>query len=184
MRPRAWTFVKETEVYRTRIFSIRQRTLTSPRTGEPREFALIDYTDWCNIVALTGDDEVVMIRQVRHGSGEVTLELPGGMIDPEDPDPLAAAVRELAEETGYAGQAARLIGVTSPNPAVQGNRCHTALVTGARLAGAVALDDGEDIEVVLVPYREIPARIAAGEISHALVVVAFVWALGLRPPQT
>lgn len=180
--PQPWTKLGEKLVLTTRIFEVRAQTLVSPRTGETRDFSVMSCPDWCNIVALTDAGDVVMVRQVRHGSGEVTLELPGGMLDPEDPSALHGAERELLEETGYAGSNGKLLGVISPNPAMQRNRCHTAMVTGARRVAAQTQDSGEDLQVVLVPYAEIPERIARGEISHSLVVVAFVWALGLRPP--
>jgi sugar/nucleoside kinase (ribokinase family)/8-oxo-dGTP pyrophosphatase MutT (NUDIX family) len=180
--PQPWRFVDEESVLTTRIFRVARRRLVSPRTEETRDFSLIECPDWCNVVALTDGGEVVMVRQVRHGLGEVTLELPGGMIDPEDESPLAGCVRELLEETGFAGRNAELIGVIAPNPAMQSNRCHTALVRHAARVAELKQDAGEDLEVVLVPYREIPARIARGEITHALVVVAFAWALGLCPP--
>ena len=124
-----------------------------------------------------------MVRQFRHGTGEVTLELPGGMIDPEDATPLDGARRELLEETGFAPATVEAIGAIAPNPAVFTNRCHSFLARGCRRVAAPHLDGGEDIEVVTVPLVEIPSRIAAGEISHALVVVAFAYALGLRPPR-
>jgi len=181
-RPQPWKKLGEKTVLSTRIFDIRLQNLVSPRTGEARDFSVMSCPDWCNIIALTDDDDVVMVRQVRHGSGEVTLELPGGMIDPEDTSALHGAERELLEETGYAGEDARMLGVIAPNPAMQSNRCHTAMVTGARRIAAQTQDSGEDLQVVLVPYREIPERIARGEISHSLVVVAFAWALGLRAP--
>jgi fructokinase len=176
----AWRALGERSLLSTPIFEVVGRMLESPRTREAREFSLIECPDWCNVVALTPANEVVMVRQVRHGTGETTLELPGGMIDQEDESALHACERELLEETGYAGSDARLIGVIAPNPAMQSNRCHTALLRDARIVRAPSLDAGEDIEVVLVPYEEIPARIANGEIAHALVVVAFAWALGLR----
>jgi ADP-ribose pyrophosphatase len=180
--PRPWPFLDEKLVLETRIFKIESRRLVSPRTGLPRDFSLIRCPDWCNIVALTDANEVVMVRQVRHGVGEVTLELPGGMVDPEDATALEACQRELLEETGYAGVGGRIAGVIEPNPAMQTNRCHTAIVRGARKVAEQSQDAGEDLEVVLVPYREIPERIARGEISHALVVVAFAWTLGLQAP--
>lgn len=179
---RAWAELGESEVLRTRIFRLLKRRLRSPRNGQERDFSIIDCVDWCNVVALTDDGHVVMVRQQRHATNQVTLELPGGMIDPEDADPLSAALRELREETGYAGTEARLIGRIAPNPAMQTNTCHTAIVRHAARVGELEQDEGEDLEVVLVPYREIPARVARGEIAHALVVVAFTYALGLAPP--
>jgi len=64
------------------------------------DFYILESRDWINIIPLTDDHQVVMIRQYRHGSREVTLEIPGGLVDPGD-TPKKAAVRELLEETGY-----------------------------------------------------------------------------------
>jgi ADP-ribose pyrophosphatase len=166
----------------TRIFGVDAHALVHPRTGREHEFWIVDIVDWCNIVPLTRDGQVVMVRQQRHGIGAETLELPGGMIDPEDPSPLEAARRELFEETGYRADAIEPTGVIAPNPAMQTNRCWSFLARDVVKVGEPRLDGGEDIDVVLVPYREIPERIARGEIAHALVVVAFAYALGLRAP--
>jgi 8-oxo-dGTP pyrophosphatase MutT (NUDIX family) len=104
------------------------------------------------------------------------------MIDAADASPLEAARRELLEETGYRAGEIVQTGVIAPNPAMQSNRAWSFLARDVEQVGAPKLDGGEDIEVVKVPLAEIPARVAAGEISHALVVVAFAYALGLKPP--
>jgi ADP-ribose diphosphatase len=176
---RPWERRQAEEVLVTRIFRLEKQRLLSPRTGQEHDFYVLDCPDWCNIVPLTDDNQVVMVRQRRHGLGEETLELPGGMVDPGDASPLEAARRELLEETGHRVRTIEPIGVIAPNPAIQNNRCHSFLARGVEKAGEVALDHGEDIEVVRVPLAEIPARIKNGEITHALVVVAFTWALGL-----
>lgn len=175
-----WRKVGEMEIADRKVLKLKARQLESPRTGRIGDFTILECPDWCNVVALTDDGHAVMVRQHRHGTDDVTLELPGGMLDPEDANPLSGAVRELREETGYAGTEARLIGRIAPNPAMQTNQCHTALVLHCKRVGELQLDHGEDIEVVLIPYAEIPERIARGEITHALVVVAFAWALGLK----
>jgi ADP-ribose pyrophosphatase len=114
---------------------------------------------------------VVMIRQYRHGSHRVSLEIPGGLVEKEDP--ADAAIRELAEETGYEGNSVSFLGCVSPNPALFDNLCHTYLVEGAQKTRALSLDAGEDIEVELVPLTRVPSLIANGEINHALVIAAF-----------
>jgi ADP-ribose pyrophosphatase len=177
---RPWERRGREDVLTTRIFKLEKQRLLSPRTGVEHDFFVLDCPDWCNIVPLTDDNDVVMVRQRRHGIGEETLELPGGMIDPGDPSPLEAARRELLEETGYRVRSIEPIGVIAPNPAIMNNRCHSFLARGAEQVSEIALDHGEDIEVVKVPLAEIPARIKSGEITHALVVVAFTWALGLQ----
>jgi ADP-ribose pyrophosphatase len=177
-----WVRRGKRRMLETKIFGIDSHALVHPRTGHEHEFWILDAPDWCNIVPLTKAGEVVMVRQQRHGIGTETLELPGGMIDPEDPSPLEAARRELLEETGYRAGEIVPTGVIAPNPAMQTNRCWSFLARDVELVGAPRLDGGEDIDVVLVPYREIPGRVARGEIAHALVVVAFAYALGLRAP--
>lgn len=178
-----WTRRGRKTALQTPIFKVDVHGLVHPRSGSEHDFYILDTPDWCNIVPLTRDGQVVMVRQWRHGVDQETLELPGGMIDPEDPSPLEAARRELLEETGYRAATVEPLGVIAPNPAMQTNRCWSFVARDVELAGALALDEGEDIDVVLVPYAEIPARIARGEIAHALVVVAFAYALGLKAPS-
>jgi ADP-ribose pyrophosphatase len=162
-----------------RIFDIERRLCRSPLRGSVHDFHVLVGRDWCNIVPLTDDGQVVMIRQFRAGTDEITLEVPGGLVDLEDASPLEAARRELREETGYEAASVEPIGSTHPNPAIQSNTCHSFVARGVRRVGPPCLDATEEIDVVLVPLSEIPARIAAGEITHSLVVVAFAWLLGL-----
>lgn len=143
-----------------------------PRTGAIKRFSVLDCTDWVNVIALTADDDVVLIRQFRPGVARVCLEIPGGLIEPGE-DPCAAAVRELAEETGYTGAHAELIGKVAPNPAIQNNTLYTVLVRGAAPTVAPAPDDGEVLAVETASLAECHRRIRDGEIEHALVVVAF-----------
>jgi 8-oxo-dGTP pyrophosphatase MutT (NUDIX family) len=180
--PGAWKRRGETKrVYETPIFHIERHELVSPRTGAGHDFYILQCRDWCNIVPITKAGEVVMVRQHRYGIGKETLELPGGMIDPGDPSPLEAARRELLEETGYRAEHVVPTGVIAPNPAMQTNLTHSFLARDVVQVGEPQLDGGEEIEVVRVPLAEIPDRVRRGEIVHALVVVAFAYALGLQP---
>ena len=156
------------------IFRVRSFRARSPRTGEDRNFTRIETADWVNVVATTEDDEIILVRQWRHGREAFTLEIPGGIIDPVE-DPGAAAARELLEETGYAGGPPRFRGTVDPNPAILTNRCHTYRIRNARRVADQAPDPGEDLSVVRMPYAEIPAAVADGRIAHALVICAFWW---------
>jgi len=138
--------------------------------------------DWVNIVPITPDGQIVMVRQYRHGSEDLTLEIPGGMADPEDPSPLAAARREMWEETGYDSEEISLLGRVRPNPAIQTNFCHSFVARNSRFTRQPRLDGTEDIEVVLVGREEIPGLIAQGDISHALVITAFAFLDLYHPP--
>jgi ADP-ribose pyrophosphatase len=178
----AWEKKGERVLLETRIFQIERHARVHPRSGAAHDFAIVRCPDWCNIVPITKEGDVVMVRQRRHGIDDETLELPGGMIDPEDASPLEAARRELLEETGYRAAEIESIGKIAPNPAMQTNWTWSFLARNVERVADPRLDGGEDIDVVLVPYREIPERVQKGEIVHALVVVAFAYALGLRPP--
>ena len=161
-----------------RIFSIRTDTTLSPRTGREHDFYIIESGNWVNVIPLTSDHQVVMIRQYRHGSREITLEIPGGLVDPGYTSEEAAA-RELLEETGYQTKTFEEIGVVSPNPAIFNNRCYTFLAQRVEKVGNPSFDQTEDIEVVLIPLADIPNLIVKGEIDHAMVITAFYWH-GLR----
>ncbi len=127
------------------------------------------------MVAVTDDRKVVLVRQFRHGTRETTLEIPGGAVDPEDRSPLAAARRELREETGYEARRWRRLGVVEPNPAIQSNLTWTFLAEGAHRAGAADPDPGEELDVVLVPEKSLETLARTGAIRHALVIAAFYW---------
>ena len=167
-----------------RIFQIRSDRLVSPRTQQAHDFIVIDCVNWVNVIALTPDQQLVMIEQYRHGSTTVELEIPGGMIDAGDAAPEAAALRELREETGYAGENPRRLGEVFPNPAIMSNTCFTIFFDNCRCVHPVEFDHGEDLRTRLVPVAEIPGLIGAGQIRHALVLVGLyyfdLWRRGLK----
>src|ERR1041384_7688331 len=110
-----------------RIFTLRADVKVSPRTRQEHDFFVIDSVNWVNVIAVTPDQQLVMVEQYRHGSNTVELEIPGGMMDPGETSPVATAVRELREETGYEGENARILGRILPNPAIMSNVCYTIL---------------------------------------------------------
>ena len=153
------------------IFKVRSDRRTSPRTGDEHEFFVIESVDWCNVVALTPDHQLVMIEQYRQGTNLIELELPGGMIDPGE-GPLETAGRELREETGYAGDTPETVGFVYANPAIMNNKVHTIVIRNAVKQHDIQLDAGEDLVTRLVLLEEIPKLIDNGTISHSLMVAA------------
>jgi 8-oxo-dGTP pyrophosphatase MutT (NUDIX family) len=155
-----------------RVFSLRVDQKISPRTKLPHDFFVLDSPTWVNVIAITPDKQLVMVEQFRHGTNTVELEIPGGIMDKTDPDPVATGLRELREETGYEGRDARLLGEVFPNPAIQSNTCYTILVRDCALRHPTQLDSGEDIITRLIPAAEIPGLVAAKKIRHSLVLCA------------
>ena len=169
-----WQCIRSQPGQSFRVFSIRTDTARSPRTGMEHDFYVIETGDWVNVIPLTKDHQVVMVKQYRHGSKQVTLEIPGGLVDPGD-TPESAASRELLEETGCRTDNLAQIGVVNPNPAIFNNRCYTFIAGNVRKIREPMPDQTEDIEVVLIPVADIPDLIRKGEIDHAMVITAFYW---------
>ena len=169
-----WQCIRSRSRDSFRVFSVRTDTAVSPRTGTEHDFHIIESEDWINVIPLIADHHVVMIRQYRHGARKVTLEIPGGLVDPGD-TPEKAAAQELLEETGYQAEGLVQIGVVNPNPALFNNRCYTYVARNVKKIHDPMPDQAEDIEVVFIPLSDISELIQNGEIDHAMVIAAFYW---------
>lgn len=164
-----------------RIFTVRNDEKVSPRTGKHCDFYVIESVDWVNVVAVTPANDVVMVEQFRHGSNTVELEIPGGMMDPHENDPVATGIRELREETGYEGDSGQTLAWVWANPAIMNNRSHFVLVENCILKHGCEFDHAEDIVTRLVPATDIPELIRAGKIRHPHVICALThYQLSLR----
>ena len=181
---RPWKKVRSKPLGDFRIFKLRSDISISPRTGKEHDFFVLDSVHWVNVIALTPDRKLVMVEQFRHGSNTVELEIPGGMMDPGETDPVATAVRELREETGYEGGNPRLLGKIWSNPAILSNITYTVLIEDCRLKNKVDWDHAEDLATRLVPVADLTKLVADEKIGHSLVVVALyhfdLWQRGLK----
>ena len=183
MKARKWRTLATERVFSTPIFDLHRRRSVHTRRGE-RDFFVIDPTDWVNIIPLTAKREVIMVRQFRHGIAGFTLEIPGGMIDPEDRNPAAAGRREMQEECGYDSDDIVSLGRVHPNPAIQPNFCYSFLARNVKQVREPHSnpDGSEETEVVTVPLKSVKELIASGKITHALVIAAFSFFDVYNPP--
>lgn len=157
----------------TRVFEVTSVTYRHGPRNTSRDFSVINAPDWVNVVAVTPDRQLVLVRQFRYGIDDFSLEVPGGVIERGE-DPVVAAARELEEETGYTGEKARRLGSVHPNPALQSNRCHLVLVENVRKTHPLGWDDDEEIEVLTKPVDEVYALARHGAITHSLVLNALL----------
>jgi len=174
MQDQPWPMLGRKKIGNFRIFSLYSEVYRMP-DGREHDFFVMECPDWVNVIPVTEDGRVVLIRQFRPGTKEITLEIPGGMVEPGEV-PAEAARRELEEETGYKAASIEYIGVVEPNPAFIRNRCHMFLARGARLAGGQNLDPGEVISFETATWDEVDAHIRAGRIQHGLVLNALCFA--------
>ncbi|MEJ2088592.1 MAG: NUDIX hydrolase [Gammaproteobacteria bacterium] len=162
------------------LFDVRFDDMEHPESGDVLSRVVLQSVDWVNLVALTEAGESVMVRQYRFGVGYATLETPGGMVDPGE-DSLAAAQRELKEETGYTGGTWRYLGAVEPNPAIHDHLCHHWLAEGVVRTHAPEMGGGEHIRVELLPEAAVREAVQDGTIKHALALSALARVFDLWP---
>jgi len=144
--------------------------------GKLLDATVFEFRTWANVLAITKDQKAVLVRQYRHGVKEVFLELPGGIVE-DGEDPLDGIKRELLEETGYVSANMIEVGRIYPNPAIQTNQLYCFIAFDAEKASGQNLDDGEDIEVDLIPLDELIELAKSGQFSHALNIAVLFKAL-------
>jgi 8-oxo-dGTP pyrophosphatase MutT (NUDIX family) len=168
-----WDEIEEGVPDRRHVFTVRSDVVRSQSTSKQFTVDRLVAPDWVNVVCTTESNELVLVRQWRFGARAFTLELPAGLVE-RDEDPLTAGLRELKEETGYAGPS-RIIGVVWPNPAFMNNRCTTILVEGAKKIAGQNLDPMEEIEIVTVPLASVDEMVKRGDLQNALTLAALTW---------
>ena len=163
------------------LFRLRRERFRSRLSGRAHDYYVMHLADAVHAVALTPEGDLVMVEQFRVGSGRDSLETPGGLLEPGE-DPLVAGIRELLEETGYAGGPPTSLGAVWSNPSLLTSRITTIFIPDARLVAAPKPDEGEEVRVVLVEAKDVLKLIRSGKIDHALAVQGLLtWWIGSGP---
>ena len=165
--PSRWKMLRDDLHADCRIFDVRKRSFRRESDGVQGEFFVLDTNDWVNVLALTKQNELVLVRQFRYGTEEFSLEPPGGVVEKEE-NPLVAGLRELKEETGYVGTDAELIGSSRPNAAILSNYCHFVLVRNVEKTSNLSFDQHEELVTELYPIDELEGLVQKGEITHSI----------------
>ncbi len=186
MRP--WTADSSRVLVESPWIKLRAERCVTQRGAVLDPFYLLDYPEWVHVAAFDEEDRLLLVRQYRHGAGKMSLELPGGVMDPQESDPLVAGARELLEETGHVAATLTHLARLSPNPSSHTNGVHILLATGARPQTALKLDATEDIVVEPTPWREAVEMALSGQIINAqhvgLLFIALARAKGLGAGTT
>lgn len=169
---RPWPLIATRDIGSYRVFRLRSNQSQDPRSGKVHEFYAIDSVDWVHVLPVTDAGKVVMIRQFRHGIQDVTLEIPGGLVDP-GLKPEEAARKELVEETGYRAEELIPLGWVHPQPAVFTNRCFAYLAPRVQPGGKPEMEETEDIEISLIHLDFLSKMVREGRITNAMVLTTF-----------
>ena len=167
-----WDVVQEKKLLNTPVFDVHSHIASLPSKNKSGTFFTIHTPDWVNVIALTTNNQIVLVDQYRFATRDSSLEIPGGMVDPSDKDPLESAKRELEEETGFTSDSWLKLGKVSVNPALFNNHCHLYLARNCKKTKDQEPDEHEVIEVSLIALNDFFEKIRNGEIHHSLVVAA------------
>jgi 8-oxo-dGTP pyrophosphatase MutT (NUDIX family) len=172
-----WEVLSSRTALRDRWIDITADACRDARGNVLDPFYTFAYPDWVQVVALTPDDQIVLVRQYRHGARARTLELPAGGMDTADASPVDTAARELREETGFVSS--RLLHVCSlhPNTATHRNMCHTVLALDAVLNAETTHEAGEDIVVETLPLAGVLSGLNSGLLAQSMHVASLLMAL-------
>ncbi len=162
-----WKTLRSEMVFDHRWYKVRRDEVQLPDGRILDDYFISVRPEVALVFPITADGQVVMVRQYKHGAGEVLLELPGGIIDPDDASAEAAALRELREETGYTSQKLTKLATLHDDPTKNNNRFHLFLAEDAYVAGDQKLDHTEDIAIEKIPVGELKSKVLNGEIKVA-----------------
>jgi len=168
----SWQVLNSTQPFRGPVFAVRTDRLRLPDGHEAR-VDVVEHAGSVSIVACPNPGELLLVRQYRHAVGAALWEIPAGSMDAGE-EVAAAALRELAEETGYRAKSAREIARIHPTPGYCNELLHVVLAEDLT-PGSQSLDEDERIEVRAMPIARLRGMAASGQITDAKTLLAFLW---------
>jgi 8-oxo-dGTP pyrophosphatase MutT (NUDIX family) len=170
-----WETLSKEFIGNFKIFDIFQYERKHPKTKKISKFYGLNSSNWVNIIPITKENEIILVEQYRHGSDVPEIEIPAGLIEPNE-KPIVAAMRECMEETGYKGKEEPVfLGKVKPNPAFLNNYCFHYLWLNCEKKYEQSLDENEDINIIKIPFNQIKTMIENNEINHSLVISALFY---------
>ncbi len=169
--------ISSQKIFEGKMLKLRVDTVALPN-GETAEREVIEHPGAVAVIALTDLGELLMVRQYRHATGEILLEIPAGKRDRGE-NPLVCAQRELEEETGYRAKRWKELFSYYTTPGFSDERLD--IIMAADLEAGEAHPDGEEfIEVVTMPVSDALRMVYQGEIRDAKTIIG-VLMLSLNP---
>lgn len=179
--PSKWNLEDSTLYADCKIFNVNKQRFRRKSDGVYGDFFVLDSSDWVNVLAITPEDQIVLVRQFRYGTQEFSLEPPGGVIEKGE-NPIVAGLRELEEETGFSSNEGSLIGSARPNAAIFSNQCHFVLVKNVRKVAEIDFDQHEELVTELYPVKNLKELVTKNLITHSIglnAILRLILHLGL-----
>lgn len=172
-----WKTLSSEYLFNDRWFKVRKEVCETPQGKIVDPYYVYDFSTWVGALPVTEEGKIIMLRQYRHALGEVCYEIPGGCVDDTDKNFEEAIARELLEETGFSFSSYEYLGGISPNPSTNSNLLHMYLARGGKKIAEQALDENEEIEVLLLDMNEVKSLLRENKIVQAMHVSCIMYAL-------
>ena len=171
-----WKTLESKKIISDKWINLRSETCKMPNGKIIEPYYLLDYPTWINIVAINSSNEVILVKQYRHGLGKTIIELPSGSFEKNDKTPLDTAKRELLEETGFASNNFEQICISSPNPSNHTNLTYSYLALDVEKVSDQKLDDTEELEIILLPVDKVIEMLLNNKFDQAMHISALFYA--------